>query len=109
MKEAGRLNIVTVNSEGRSPLLPDVPSMRELGLEGFDTKSWWGIAAPHGIPQEAVDRLQQAFQTVFSEPSFREFLVSQYVDPAINTPAEFADFIAQDRLKAQRLVEMYRN
>jgi tripartite-type tricarboxylate transporter receptor subunit TctC len=109
MRDAGKLNILTVNSDRRSPLLPDVPTMTELSLDGFDTKSWWGLAAPKGAPPEVVSRLQVAFKAVFQSASFRSFLQSQYVEEALTSPDEFQTFIRQDRAKAQSLVKLYKN
>lgn len=109
MKDAGKLNVLTVNSQRRSPLLPDVPTMDELGLDGFDTRSWWGVAAPKGTPPEAVNRLHAAFKKVFENASFKTFLQSQYVEESLTSPAEFQTFIRQDRIKAQSLVKLYKN
>lgn len=109
MKDAGKLNILTVNSQRRSPLLPDVPTMDELGLDGFDTRSWWGLAAPKGTPPEAVNRLHAAFKKVFENAAFKSFLQSQYVEESLTSPAEFQTFIRQDRTKAQGLVKLYKN
>ncbi|MDM0058915.1 Bug family tripartite tricarboxylate transporter substrate binding protein [Variovorax fucosicus] len=109
MKDAGKLNILTVNSQRRSPLLPDVPTMDELGLDGFDTRSWWGLAAPRGTPPGAVNRLHAAFKKVFENASFKAFLQSQYVEESLTSPAEFQTFIRQDRAKAQSLIKLYKN
>lgn len=109
MKNAGKLEILTVNSQRRSPLQPNVPTMDELGLEGFDTRSWWGLAAPRGIPPDRLARLHDAFKKVFESAAMKEFLQSQYVDPAITTPQEFRAFIRRDRENAVRLVKTYRN
>lgn len=107
MLEAKKLNLVSVNSETRSPLLPEVPTMKELDLKGFETRSWWGIAAPKGLPPEIADKLHAAFDTVFTQPELQSFFHEQYVEVATNTPAEFAEFIEADRTKAESLVRLY--
>lgn len=108
MKEAGKLDILTVNSDARSPLLPNVPTMKELALEGFDSKSWWGIAAPRGVPADAVARLHSAFKEVFESPEFISFLQAQYVDSALTTPEGFKAFLTSDRDKARKLIGLYK-
>ncbi|MBN9428376.1 MAG: tripartite tricarboxylate transporter substrate binding protein [Burkholderiales bacterium] len=108
MKEAGKLDILTVNSDARSPLLPNVPTMKELALEGFDSKSWWGIAAPRGVPADAVARLHSAFKEVFENPEFVSFLQAQYVDGALTTPEGFKAFLTSDRDKARKLIGLYK-
>ncbi len=108
MKEAGKLDILTVNSDARSPLLPNVPTMKELALEGFDSKSWWGIAAPRGVPADAVARLHGAFKEVFENPEFVSFLQAQYVDSALTTPEGFKAFLTSDRDKARKLIGLYK-
>ena len=109
MRDAGKLNILTVNSQRRSPLLPSVPTMTELSLDGFDTKSWWGLAAPKGTPKDVVNRLHTALKVVFENAAFKTFLQSQYVEDSLTSPEEFQAFIRQDRAKAQNLVKLYKN
>ncbi|MES2246503.1 MAG: tripartite tricarboxylate transporter substrate-binding protein [Pseudomonadota bacterium] len=108
MREAGKLDILTVNSDARSPLLPNVPTMKELALEGFDTKSWWGIAAPRGVPADVVVRLHSAFKDVFESPEVASFLQAQYIEGALTTPGEFKAFLTSDRDKARKLIELYK-
>lgn len=102
----GKVKALTVSSDKRSPLLPDVPTDDEAGLGGYRGLGWWGLAAPHGTPQAVVDRISSEFVKLFSEPHFVEFLQKQAVVPAATTPAEFVAFLKEDRKAAEALVKL---
>jgi tripartite-type tricarboxylate transporter receptor subunit TctC len=101
-----KVQALTVSSDKRSPLLPDVPTDREAGLGGYRGQGWWGLAAPHGTPQAVIDRVSAEVVKLFSEPQFVEFLEKQAVVPAATTPGEFAAFLKEDRKSAEELVKL---
>jgi tripartite-type tricarboxylate transporter receptor subunit TctC len=104
--EAGRVKPLTVSSDKRSPLLPDVPTDAEAGLGGYAGRGWWGLAAPKGTPPAIVNKLNAAFATLFSEPKFVAFLDRNAVVAAPTTPEGFAEFLRQDRKTAEALIKI---
>jgi tripartite-type tricarboxylate transporter receptor subunit TctC len=103
---AGKAKALAVSTAKRSPLLPDVPTLAEVGLGNYPGQGWWGLAAPKGTPPAAVARLSSEFQKLFSEPKFMEFLEKQAVVPAATDPAGFVAFLAEDRKNAEALIKI---
>jgi tripartite-type tricarboxylate transporter receptor subunit TctC len=101
----GKIKPLAVAAVRRSPLAPDVPTLAEAGID-FPPFGWWGLAAPRGVPQPIVDRLNAEFVKLYREPKFVEYLEKQAVLPAPGTPAEFAAFLKQDRQDAERLIRI---
>ncbi len=100
--QQGNLRALGVASLDRTPLAPDIPAIAET-LPGFEAVSWVGIVAPAGTPPTIVDKISQAFGAAVSRPDivarFRELAYT----PARDKPAEFAQFIRDDRAKWQRV------
>jgi tripartite-type tricarboxylate transporter receptor subunit TctC len=103
---AGKAKALAVSTAKRSPLLPDVPTLAEVGLGNYPGQGWWGLAAPKGTPPAAVAKLSSEFQKLFSEPKFTEFLEKQAVVPAATDPAGFVAFLAEDRKNAEALIKI---
>jgi tripartite-type tricarboxylate transporter receptor subunit TctC len=103
--EAGKVRALAVTSEKRSPLLPDVPTFKEAGLD-YPGQGWWGLAVPKGTPTTIVDTINTAFVAVFNDPKFLEFLNQQSVVSATTGPAGFAAFLKADRQAAEALVKI---
>ena len=76
------------------------------GLGAFKFEGWWGLGAPRGTPQAAVQRLNAEFVKLFSEPKFLEFLAKQTVRPSPTSPADFAAFLKEDRVTAAELIKL---
>jgi tripartite-type tricarboxylate transporter receptor subunit TctC len=103
---AGQVKALAVAADKRSPLLPNVPTLKEAGLGGYPGQGWWGLAVPKGTPQEIVDKLNAVFVKVFSDPKFAEFLDQKFVVPAPTTQAEFVSFLREDRKAAEELIKL---
>jgi tripartite-type tricarboxylate transporter receptor subunit TctC len=101
----GKIKPLAVAAVRRSPLAPNVPTLAEAGID-FPPFGWWGLAAPRGVPQPVVDRLNAEFVRLYREPKFVDYLEKQAVLPAPGTPAEFATFLKQDRQDAERLIRI---
>jgi tripartite-type tricarboxylate transporter receptor subunit TctC len=101
----GKIKPLAVAAARRSVLLPDVPTLAEAGID-FPPFGWWGLAAPRGVPQAIVDRLNAEFVKLYREPKFVGYLEQQAVLPAPGTPAEFVAFLAQDRRAAELLIKI---
>ncbi len=91
--QQGKLRVLGVTSPKRMPSLPDVPTIAEQGLPGYETGSWYGILAPAGTPPEAVARLNREINQALHNPEVRTRLTSDGADPVGGTPREFADHI----------------
>jgi len=102
--KGGRLRALGVTSEKRSPALPDVPTLSESGLPGFNTASWIGLLVPAGTPKDIVDKISRDVREALSIPEVREQFVGQGATPAGTTPDEFAALIDRDRKRYATII-----
>ncbi|GIK86426.1 MAG: ABC transporter substrate-binding protein [Betaproteobacteria bacterium] len=103
--KGGRVRAIAVTTAQRSKLAPDLPTMAEQGLPGFDIATWFGLLAPAGTPPEVIARWNAEVVKALNAPDVRERMVAQGADPTPTTPAEFAAFIAKERDKYARIVK----
>jgi tripartite-type tricarboxylate transporter receptor subunit TctC len=92
----GALRVLAIASLQRSPLMPDVPTLDELGLPGFEGILWMGALAPAGTPAEAIAKLSRAFMGAVRAPEVAQALSGRGVEPVGNTPEEFRAIIARE-------------
>lgn len=106
----GRLRAIATTGATRSPVLPDVPTMQEAGLAGFEATAWWGVLAPAATPRAVIAKLGQAVDTVAREAGFRARLAEFGAEPAGLTPAggstpeAFEAFLTSEREKWAEVV-----
>ncbi len=94
----GKMTGLAVDSDSRSPLVPDVPTMSELGYRENLSRVYYGLVAPAGTPRSAIDRLQTEIASVMRVPDFRKkLMIDRAIEPVANTPEEFAEFLRRDR------------
>ena len=93
---SGKLRMLAVGSPQRSPLFPDVPTLDELGLKGFDADTVFGFYAPAGTPEAVVNRLNAEINRILATPALKERIAALGGVPAPMTPAEFAAKAAED-------------
>ena len=93
---AGKINALAVTSKDRNPLLPDVPTMAEAGLPGFEVLSWQGLFAPAGTPPAVVERLSKEVRAVMESKDVKEFFAAQGFLVGATTPAEFTAFVGSE-------------
>ncbi|MGO4329926.1 tripartite tricarboxylate transporter substrate binding protein [Cupriavidus sp. 2TAF22] len=91
-----KLRALAVTSRSRSPLLPEVPSVSELGVAGYDVDQWFGILAPANTPPEIVQKLNQAIARAVAKPEIKANLAQLGFATANSTPAEFQKVVASD-------------
>jgi tripartite-type tricarboxylate transporter receptor subunit TctC len=101
----GRLNAIVVSGPKRAPTLPDVPTLIEAGVAGFDVTSWYGILAPAKTPKPVIDRLQKEIAAVLALPEVRERYLKGGFEPVGNTPSEFGAQIKADLARWARVVK----
>lgn len=102
--QAGRTRPLAVTSVGRSPQLPQVPTLDESGLAGYDASVWLGLLAPAGTPSAIVKRLQDESIRVMQASETRDALVNAGVEPSVQGSADFARLMDADRVKWAKLV-----
>jgi tripartite-type tricarboxylate transporter receptor subunit TctC len=102
---AGRVKALAVTTANRSSLAPELPTVAESGLAGFDISTWFGIFAPAGTPREAITRLHTEFTRALAAPDVREKMLNMGAEPVGNTPAEFAAFIRAEAGKYARVIK----
>lgn len=103
--QSGRARLLAVISAQRSALMPDLPTFEESGVAGAAWEKWSGLFLPAGAPAAAVDRLASAAIGILREPEVRQRYALLGAEPVGSTPGEFADFLAQARLEAERLIK----
>src|SRR5439155_7082439 len=92
--QAGQLKVLGFGSTTRLVQFPDVPTIAESGLPGYEAGSWYGLAAPKGTPRAIVDKLNASTQRIFADPAFRDkFLAPSFIYSITSTPEVFADRI----------------
>lgn len=101
----GELLALAVASDKRVDVLPDVPTMAQAGVPGFQYDIWYGLFAPAATPPETIERLSAAARQALADPEVRRVLKEQGAEPAASTPAEFAAFVKEDRARWTRLVK----
>ena len=103
---AGTMTALVFDSEKRSPLFPDVPTLSEIGYRGPVTRSYFAFYAPSGTPKAMLEKIAADVRAVASDPSFQEKnFIQRGIEPVLNTPDEFAAYLKEDRARARRVVE----
>ena len=102
---AGKLRALAVTSSTRSSLLPDVPTMIEAGLPGFDASLYYGLAAPAGTPRPIIDKLNKALRDALASDEVKRQLGNDGTDITPGTPEDYGDFIDKDEKKWAQLVK----
>jgi tripartite-type tricarboxylate transporter receptor subunit TctC len=97
--EAGKLKAFAVAQPKRASIMPDVPTLAEAGMEGFDAGIWIGLLAPAGTPPAIIEKLSGAANDALNTEGVRTALKRQGTDPLGGTPKEFSDFIRTDIAK----------
>ena len=92
----GKVRALAVTSRERNPALPDVPTVIESGLKGFEVVGFYGFLAPAGTPKDVVARLSDAFKQVLALPDVRNRMITQGADPAFLGADDFAKFLAAE-------------
>jgi len=102
--KSGKLVAIAVTGSHRSALVPDVPTVAESGLPGFDVTTWYGLVAPAGVSDVIVNKLSAEVATILARPDVRERLTIAGTEPQSMTPQEFATFIGSEQAKWRKLI-----
>jgi tripartite-type tricarboxylate transporter receptor subunit TctC len=102
---AGRLRPLGVSTKKRSSWLPEVPTIAEGGVAGFDCPIWYGVWAPSGTPAGVVDKLAKDIARALAAPDLKKWLSKHGADPMSMSPLEFARFVSSESERALRVIE----
>ena len=103
--KAGTLRPIAITSATRSAVLPDVPTMVEAGVPGFEITAWFGIMAPGGTPQPLIQKISADVARIIATPEVQERILSQASEPVGNRPEEYAAFITTEIVKWRDLIK----
>lgn len=103
--KAGKLKALAVTGSKRSAALPDVPTVAESGVKGYEFSSWFGLALPKGTPADIVTKVHDAAAHALKTPAIAEKLLSGMTRPVGSSPKEFADLIAKESNQWNKLIK----
>ena len=103
--KANKVRALAVGTARRSPALPDVPTVAELGYPGFEAALWLGILAPAGTPQPVIERLNRELTAIVATPDFRALMDKNGAEPISNTPEQFAAMIRAEVARYTKVVK----
>ena len=104
--KAGKMTALALANNIRTPQLPDVPTLADLGYKGAPSQTWYGLFAPVGTPRPVIDKINAEVKRVFADKEFVEkYVTSRGQVPAINTPEQFANEIKENRAAAKQVVK----
>lgn len=101
----GRVRALAITSRTRSPLMPDLPTLDELGLPNSEVNSWQGVVAPAGTPPEAVERLADAIRETLKDPKIQEAFAKQGIAATPSTPEELEEFASKEAERWQTVAK----
>lgn len=103
--KSGAVRGLAVTGAKRSSVLPDLPTVAESGVPGYEVSAWFGIFAPAGVPQPVVQRLNGEFVKALEHPELRQRLASQGAEPLTSSPAEFSAYLRSEIDKWAKVVK----
>ena len=103
--QTGRLRLLGVGSVKRYTRLPDIPTIAESGVRGYEAEQWYGVVGPAGTPAAIVNKLAAEIKTIVANPDVRERFYSQGIEPVYATPEEFAVYIKASVEKYAKVIK----
>jgi len=103
--KAGRIKGIAVTTARRSALMPELPTLSEAGLPGFDANNWYGIVVPTRTPRAIINQLNAEVTKILNMPDVRTALFNQGLDPAPGTPEQFGAYIRSERIKWAKVIK----
>ena len=104
--QTGKLRALAVTSAARITPLPELPTVAEAGLKGYEASTWYGLVAPAGTPWEIVDRLSSEIDRIIAQPATRERMVANHYEPVTMTPDQFHAYMKAEIEKWAKVVKM---
>ena len=103
--KSGKLRVLAISSGKRFPTLPEIPTVAESGIPGFEAVSWAGMCVPGGTSKEIVNRLQVEIAKVLKLPDITNRLMNDGIEPIGSTPEQFQAFIEREKIKWSKVVK----
>lgn len=103
--QAGRLRALAVTGATRTPALPDLPTVAEAGVPGYEASTWYAMFAPVGVPQNILERLHREVAAIAKSPDIRKQLQAVGIDPVGGTPAALAQYLRSEIVKWGRVAK----
>ena len=100
---AGRLRALGITSATRNNAVPEIPTVAEAGLPGFESVQWYGLLAPAGTPKDIVNRLHKEMVAILQTPAIKERFATDGAQPVANTPEQFATYIKSELTKWEKV------
>jgi len=104
--KSGRLRALAATAPRRDPQLPEVPTMKEAGVEGVEVVVWYGVLAPAGTPREIVQKLADGIQRATRDADIRKRMLEQGAEPVGNTPEEFSKLLREEVARWAEVVKI---
>jgi tripartite-type tricarboxylate transporter receptor subunit TctC len=103
--QSGKIRAIAVTTIKRSQLVPDLPTVAEAGLPGFEANNWYGVVVPAKTPKPIIDRLHKEFVAVLNMPDIKDVLFKQGLDAAPGTPEKFGAYIKSETAKWAKVIK----
>ncbi|MBI4191897.1 MAG: tripartite tricarboxylate transporter substrate binding protein [Betaproteobacteria bacterium] len=103
--QSGKLRALGITSAKRSTIFPDVPTISESGVPGFETVGWYGVLGPAGMPKDVVSRLSAELARIFKTPEVRKRMLDRGAEPIGSSSEEFAAYLAEDTRKWAKVIK----
>jgi tripartite-type tricarboxylate transporter receptor subunit TctC len=103
--QSGKIRALAVTTTKRSQLVPDLPTVAEAGLPGFEANNWYGLVVPAKTPRPIIDRLHKEFVAVLNMPDIKDVLFKQGLDAAPSTPDKFGAYIKSETAKWAKVIK----
>ena len=105
LSRSGKLRALAVTGAKRSPAEPDLPTVAEAGVPGYQASNWYGMAAPAKTPRVLVLKLNQEFTRIMAVPELRDKLLNVGMEPTTTTPEQFTEYVKTEVVKLARVVK----
>ena len=102
--KSGRINVLAIASAKRSPTLPDLPTMDEAGVRGFEASTWAGLLMPAGVPQPVIAKFWADLQKIYAQPDMRERMATGGFEALGSSPKEFAAYLDQEIARWEKVI-----
>ncbi|MDB5925020.1 MAG: hypothetical protein JWN13_3956 [Betaproteobacteria bacterium] len=106
--KANKLRALGVSSSVRSPIAPELPTIAEAGLDGFDMTNWYGVLVPSGTPRDVVAKLQQEVARAMNLDDTKDLMARSGMRVIASTPQQFAEFLSREMVKYERVIKLAR-
>ncbi|MGK6311299.1 Bug family tripartite tricarboxylate transporter substrate binding protein [Variovorax sp. DT-64] len=106
MVKAGRVRALATTGKKRSVAFPNLPTLDEAGMKGFEANAWWGLFAPAGTPADVVQKLNDALAVALKDPAVRSGLEAQGDEVAYSTPKDFGAYVNAESVKWTKVVKL---